>query len=113
MNDKSVMGGLCPGARPSATSCQPSAKDTSQKKKVFKDQKEALSRLASNTDNKSTQFVESLASTSLEDGFGGSINIGRNLMGTRGELHGEIPIECTFSTAQVGSQGRGQGEARG
>jgi hypothetical protein len=84
-----LMGGLCPVGRQSVIRCQLSAKDTSQKKKVFKGQKEALSRLVSNIENKSTQFVESLAYTSLEDGFGGSINIGRNSMGTRGELHGE------------------------
>ena len=108
-----LMGGFCPVGRPSAISCQPSAKGSSQKKKIFKDQNEVLGTQASNIDNKSTLFVGSLACPSLEDGFGGSINIGRNSMGTRGELHGEIPIECTFSTAQVGSQGRGQGEARG
>jgi len=91
MNDKSVMGGLCPVCRPSAISCQPLAKDTSQKKKIFKNKEEALGTQVSNIDNKSTQFVGSLACPSLEDGFGGSINIGRNSMGTHGELHGEIP----------------------
>ncbi|MGK9119024.1 hypothetical protein [Olivibacter jilunii] len=30
-------------------------------------------------------------STSLLDGFGGSTDLGRDSMGTRGELHGEIP----------------------
>ncbi|MCL4639491.1 MAG: SusC/RagA family TonB-linked outer membrane protein [Olivibacter sp.] len=107
MNDKSVMGEVCPVGRPSVISCQPSAKDTSQKKKVFKDKKEALSRLASNIDNKSTQFVGSLPCPSLEDGFGGSINIGRNSMGTRGELHGKIPhrVHLQFrSSWQVGDR---------
>ncbi len=101
------MGGLCPVGRPSAISCQPSAKDTSQKKKVFKDQKGALNRLASNIDNKSIQFVGSPVCPPLEDGFGGSINIGRKSMGTRGELHGGIPhrVHLQFrSSWQVGER---------
>ena len=74
---------------PSAISCQPSAKGSSQKKKIFKDQKEVLGTQASNIDNKSTQFVGSLACPSLEDGFGGSTDLGRDSMGAHCELHGE------------------------
>ena len=107
MNESIVMEGLCPVGRPSVISCQLSAKDTSQKKKVFKDKKEALGTQASNIDNKSIQFVGSLVCPPLEDGFGGATDLGRNSMGTRGELHWEIPhrvnLQCR-SSWQVGER---------
>jgi thiol-disulfide isomerase/thioredoxin len=102
-----LMGGDCPVDKPSVIGCQPSAKEISQKKKIFKDQKEAVGTQASNIDKKSIQFVGSPVCPSLEDGFGGSINIGRNSMGTRGEFHGEIPhrvhLQCR-SSWQVGDR---------